>query len=272
MLWLHESHNLLRTALQGELTPRDVAVQALAALGDRLGCPVGALYRLDGERLHFVGGLATAPGAAPHVGIGEGQLGEAVRTRKTRIVRPVEASHLAITSSLGASAPAELLLAPLLANGAVVGAVELGRLGRAESGDAAPDALLDAAAETVGVALHGALMRERVQELLEETQRRARSCRRSRRSCASRTRSSRSRAARCSESQAQLENQQAELEQTNAQLEEQTPTLERQQRRRCSTPQSDWRQAQRAGDARAATSPSSSRTCRTSCARRSTAR
>jgi Arc/MetJ-type ribon-helix-helix transcriptional regulator len=233
MLWLQESQNVVRTALQGDLSANAVASQALRALGDRLDATLGAIYRLDGDALTLVGGIALAPNQPQTIPSGSGLLGEAVQVKRARRFTSIAPDHLRIHSSLGHSQPAELLLSPLTADGDVVGAIELGRLLRATVADTAALALLESSAETVGIALRSALLREQLQELLAETQ------------------------AQSEELQAQQE----ELRVANEELEEQSRALQQSQAAlETSSPRPT------------ATSPSSWRTCPMNSGRRSTAR
>lgn len=228
MLWLQESQNVVRTALQGDLSANAVASQALRALGDRLDATLGAIYRLDGDALTLVGGIALAPNQPQTIPSGSGLLGEAVQVKRARRFTSIAPDHLRIHSSLGHSQPAELLLSPLTADGDVVGAIELGRLLRANVADTAALALLESSAETVGIALRSALLREQLQELLEETQAQSEELQAQQEELRVANEELEEQSRALQQSQAALEIQQAELERSNVQLEERTHELESQ--------------------------------------------
>jgi len=57
-LWLQAGENVVGTSLQGDPTPRELGDQAMRALCAQLNADVGAMYRLQGERLVLVGGSA----------------------------------------------------------------------------------------------------------------------------------------------------------------------------------------------------------------------
>jgi signal transduction histidine kinase/CheY-like chemotaxis protein len=228
MLWLQESQNALRTALQGDPSVDVVAAQALRTIGDRLGAPAGAVYRLEGQTLNLVGGIALSENQPQTLPVTAGLLGETVQLKVPRRVAPLDSSHLAIRSTLGESRPAELLLAPLTADGEVVGAMELGRVGASPVADAQADALLQTCAETVGIALRTAILREKLQALLEETQQQSEELQAQQEELRVANEELEEQSRSLQQSQASLEVQQAELEQSNVQLEERTHELESQ--------------------------------------------
>ncbi|WP_133479523.1 hybrid sensor histidine kinase/response regulator [Cognatilysobacter segetis] len=228
MLWLQESQNALRTALQGDPSVDVVAAQALRTIGDRLGAPAGAVYRLEGQTLRLVGGIALAEQQPQALPVGAGLLGETVQLKVPRRVAPLEGSHLTIRSTLGESRPVELLLAPLTADGEVVGAMELGRIGASPVADAQADALLQICGETVGIALRTAILRQQLQELLEETQQQSEELQAQQEELRVANEELEEQSRSLQQSQASLEVQQAELEQSNVQLEERTHELESQ--------------------------------------------
>ncbi|AOD15735.1 hypothetical protein BER92_14755 [Xanthomonas fragariae] len=63
-LWLQQAENAIDTSLRGDQIPEDLADAAVCALCDTLDAQVGALYRIDGERLRLISGAAL-PNDAP---------------------------------------------------------------------------------------------------------------------------------------------------------------------------------------------------------------
>ena len=199
-LWLQEAENAVTLVLQGEQTPQVVAESALRALCRRTGAQTGALYRLAGQELVLVGGVALARDVPPRLGAGEGQLWEVVAQPEPRRVRGLAAAHVTVESALGRSPASELLLAPITADGAASGALELGRTASTVEGGLALE-LLRRCSEKIGVALRTAQLRAHLIELLEETQRQSE----------------------------ELQAQQEELRVANEELEEQSRTLQQSQ-------------------------------------------
>ncbi|HEX7816197.1 MAG TPA: response regulator [Dyella sp.] len=227
LLWLQESENLLATVLRGEQTLQDIAVHATRALCDRLEAQVGAFYRLEGAQLVLIGGIALRENQTERLPAHAGLLGEVLAQRQPRRVAGIPVTHLPITSTLGHSAPTDLLLLPLLADGRPIGAMELGRLGRPARAHL-DLSLLEQSAELIGTALRTATYRQRQAELLEETQRQSDELQTQQEELRVANEELEEQARSLQHSQVSLEAQQAELEQTNVQLEERTQELERQ--------------------------------------------
>jgi len=233
-LWLQEGENAVAVGLQGDQSPASLAETALGVLCHYTDSQVGALYRLDGERLLLAGGVALTPNVARELAPHEGQLGDTLRQGKPRRVSGLDAAHLPIESALGRSHAGELLLAPITADGTVVGALELGRSDGHDE-DARHLELLQRCAETIGVALRTSLLRAELMELLEETQRQSEELQAQQEELRVANEELEEQSRTLQQSQVHLEHQQAELEQTNVQLEERTHELEAQRRRLLST-------------------------------------
>lgn len=226
-LWLQEEENTVAQSLQGDLDPDAVAQAAIRALCSSVGAQVGALYRLNGTRLVLVGGIALPSSAAPELALDDGLMGEVVQTGRVRHVPGLKSTHLSLSSALGSSVPAELLLCPVTADGQVFGAIELGRQTATVPADLAI-ALLERCTETVGIALRTAQLRAELVELLEETQRQSEELQTHQEELRVANEELEEQSRSLQQSQANLEQQQAELEQINVHLEERTHELESQ--------------------------------------------
>ncbi|WP_052191404.1 response regulator [Luteibacter sp. 9133] len=225
LLWLQEGQAVLAEAMRGEQTPETVAVNAVRALAERVGAVVGALYRLEGNHLMLAGGVALDGSEIARIPVDQGLLGETLGQNRVRRLRGVQGTHLKLSSTLGHSAPVELMLMPVTADGVPVGAVELGRLKTEDPLDA-HDVLLAQSSETVGIALRTAMFRQRQAELLEETQRQSEELQTQQEELRVSNEELEEQSRSLQQSQASLEAQQAELEQINVQLEERTHELE----------------------------------------------
>ncbi|HEY0334581.1 MAG TPA: response regulator [Stenotrophomonas sp.] len=228
-LWLQEAENAVALSLQGEQSPEALAGSALGVLCGYTQAQVGAVYRLEGERLLLAGGLALPADAPREIAVGVGQLGDTIRHGAPRRVRGLDANHLRIDSALGRSIAHELLLAPITADGQVVGALELGR--SAVGTDGRSLELLQRSGETIGIALRTSLLRTELLELLEETQRQSEELQAQQEELRVANEELEEQSRTLQQSQVHLEHQQAELEQTNVQLEERTHELEAQKQR-----------------------------------------
>ena len=83
-------------------------------------------------------------------------------------VRDVPPGYLPVSSSTGQASPTQLLIAPAVENGEVFAVIELGFYRPVSD---AERSLLERASEMLAVAIRSGIDRNRLQELLEETQR-----------------------------------------------------------------------------------------------------
>ncbi|QWT21421.1 response regulator [Bacillus sp. NP157] len=227
MLWLQEGHNAVAHALRGEQSPDEVGAHAVRALCARLDAQVGALYRVQGDRLILSGGVGLPddqPLSLPRKG---GLLGDSMADGNVRRVGGLTGHHLVVASSMGRTPAAEAFFVPVTAAGRPVGVIELGRSGDTPIHDAVLE-LLERTGETIGVALRTASLRQRQDELLEETQRQGEELQTQQEELRVSNEELEEQTRNLQLSHASLEAQQAELEQTNVQLEERTHELERQ--------------------------------------------
>ncbi|KND62382.1 Signal transduction histidine kinase [Candidatus Burkholderia verschuerenii] len=220
--WLQQGVAQMNMQLRGEQSPASIGVSILRTLVPYLDAKVGVVYALDGEALTRVAGWALPEenGAPKRIARGEGLVGQAVEDKRVLELRDASAHYLKAGSALGEGAASQVLIAPLLADGDVAGAIELGFVGRDGRFQDAR-ALVESASEAIGMALRSARYRQRLVELLEETQRQSEELQVQQEELrvSNEELEERGRA---------LQDSQAELEQTNVQLEEHSQNLERQ--------------------------------------------
>ncbi len=225
MLWLQQAQNALADSVRGDKGPGALADSAMAALCERLAAPVGVLYRLEANELHLVGGHAV-PGHVRHtLPAGEGVLGAVIQSNSVMRVSGLDNAHLSVETALGESRPAEILAAPLTAEGKVVGVIELGRL-QSPTDDATSETLLANISEVLGMAVRATFVRQQLVDLLEETQRQSEELQAQQEELRVANEELEEQSRGLQQAQVSLENQQAELEQSNVQLEERTHELE----------------------------------------------
>ncbi|NIJ70700.1 response regulator [Xanthomonas sp. 60] len=226
-LWLQESENQVALSLRGDLGPEQIANAAAATLARPLQVQTAVVYRLEGNRLHLTGGYAAPTGLPATLGLDDGQLGQVVRDGKVRHLVGGDDALLRVSSSLGETVVRERVLAPVTIDGQVIGVLELGRTtpGTMPALDAE---LLLRTADTIGMALRAALLRARLAELLEESQRQGEELQAQQEELRVANEELEEQSRSLLHSQTNLEQQQAEMEQTNVALEERTHELERQ--------------------------------------------
>jgi signal transduction histidine kinase/DNA-binding response OmpR family regulator len=224
--WVRTTHMRVLEQAAGDPTLDGLAARTLDELSRGLGAPVGAMYAIEGDRLRLAGTHGLGPGAAvpATIAVGDGQVGEVARIRRVRTLEVGE-SYFAIRSALGEAASRHLLIAPLVADGTLQGVVELGLSSRPQ---ALETTLMERVGESLATAIRSARDRDRINALLDETQRQAEELQAQQEELrvANEELEEQTRAVKASHGQ--LEQQQAELEATNAQLEQQTHELEQQ--------------------------------------------
>jgi CheY-like chemotaxis protein/CHASE3 domain sensor protein len=223
--WLQSGKVGLSGAVAGDRRVEEVGDGALKFLAEYLDAQAGAFYAQDGGGYRRVStyGVPADGGAPERFVAGDGLLGQAVKDKRTFVVRDVPDGYLTVGSALGRGNPRHLVVAPVTADGAVTGVLELGLVHPVGE---LTNELLDQSAEFVGVALRSATYRANLQNLLEETQRQAEELQAQQEELRVSNEELEEQGRALRESQARLEQQQAELEQTNAHLEEQTQLLE----------------------------------------------
>ena len=222
--WLRAGHLGLSTLLQGERRLETLGQSTLEDLANSMDAQVGAIYLGQGNRFRRVAGYAI-DGGLEEIRNGDSLIGQAAKENRALHVRNVPADHIKVTSGVGVSKPAELLIAPASADGTVLGVIELGFYRKVHPADRQ---LLEMIAEPLGIALRAAIDHGKLEDLLAETQRQAEELQTQQEELRVTNEELEQQSTVLRDSQARLETQQAELEQTNVQLEEHSQQLARQ--------------------------------------------
>jgi CheY-like chemotaxis protein/GAF domain-containing protein len=227
--WMQQGIVQMNLQLRGEQSPSSIGTSILRSLVPYLDAKVGVVYSAEGDALMRVAAwaLPDEEGAPRRIARGQGLVGQAVEDKRVLQLRDASAHYLKAGSALGSAAASQVLIAPLVADGEVTGAIELGFVGGEGRFDDARD-LIDSANEAIGMAMRSARYRQRLVELLEETQRQSEELQVQQEELRVSNEELEERGRALQDSQARLEQQQAELEQTNVQLEEHSQNLERQ--------------------------------------------
>jgi CheY-like chemotaxis protein len=225
--WINEGHSRVSRSALGDLTVAQVGSAQLTLVAEYLGARLGALYRIEGETIVRVAQYALHRDAPETLNLGESAVGQVAQSGKAVVLDGLPPDYLKVTSALGEARAHAAIVAPVTADGKPYGVVELGFTGKLENPSRALE-LLERTAESVGISLRSALYRQRVYELLQETQRQSEELQLQQEELKTTNEELEEQSEALRESQAQLENQQAELEQTNAELEARTNDLERQ--------------------------------------------
>ncbi len=229
-----EEQGWLRTG-QTQLAEHMIGQQLLGALGrsvlgflaQYLKVDVAAAYvREDNGTLNRVatwGFGRDIENSAQSLTNGESLVGQAVLENRILQLDDLPAGYLTVNSGLGQAAPRHVIIVPVMHEGLVNGAVEMGFLRQLDKRDTEFVKLI---AGSIGTSIHSALYRQRLQDLLAETQQLNEELQVQQEELRTANEELEEQSRVLKESQANLENQQAELEQTNVQLGEQALALD----------------------------------------------
>ncbi|MES2262418.1 MAG: ATP-binding protein [Pseudomonadota bacterium] len=166
--WHKTGINELNVQMRGDRRLHDMGPELLACVSAQVGAAVGAFYLFDPVRdalsLLAVHALPTAP---LEIALGQGVAGAAAVQRRTLLVSPVPADYVEIASATGHAAPLAVLAVPLLHDGNLLGLIEVAGFTIFTQ---AHLAWAEQAAEALAIAIDVAQSRERVNQLLEQTQ------------------------------------------------------------------------------------------------------
>jgi CheY-like chemotaxis protein/signal transduction histidine kinase/CHASE3 domain sensor protein len=224
--WVRIGQMGLAERMQGDQPLDRLGSNVLSYLAGFLQAQVGAIYIAEGGQFRRFAGYAMAAAAdTTPLRPGDGLIGQAVKDKQTLRVRNVPDGYLPIVSATGAGTPSELLILPASIDTAVHAVLELGFFGATT-----PEAreLLSRASEPVAVAVRAAKDRQRLEELLQETQQQAEELQAGQEELRVSNEELEEQSHALRESQVSLEAQQVDLEYANSQLEEQTQLLEHQ--------------------------------------------
>ncbi|PIA68969.1 response regulator [Pseudomonas sediminis] len=224
--WLGGGQNLLAERLVGQPRVQELADRSLEFLAEYLGCVVAALYLRDaqtGDLKRVAGyGFSEDAGLKAHFYNGEGLVGQAARGRRVVCLDDLPTDYIKVASSLGEGQPVSVALVPLQSEDRVNGVIELAFMRALEPRERE---FLEAIAGNVGNTLEAARYRQRLQDILGETQQLNEELQTQQEELRAANEELEQQARVLKESQAHLETQQAELEQTNEKLSEQAQTL-----------------------------------------------
>ncbi|VVP85374.1 Sensor histidine kinase RcsC [Pseudomonas fluorescens] len=225
--WLRNGQTQLAEQVLGQLTLPMLGQNILRFFAGYLGSVVGALYVRDAHgHLQRVAtyGLDADAQARDQVGSQEGLLAEAMKQNRLLRLEHLPEDYFAFSTGLGSGLPRGALLMPSRDDGQVNGVLELGFLRPLDDRDGE---LLERVTENLGMSIESARYRQRLQEVLAETQQLNEELQVQQEELKTANEELEEQSRVLKESQAHLETQQAELEQTNEQLSDRTDALDR---------------------------------------------
>jgi signal transduction histidine kinase/HAMP domain-containing protein len=211
--WLKSNLARISGLMQGRRDLRAVAELIMAELTPVVAAQQGAFYlREGGDSLRMLAGYGlltetTGPDGTPmpiRFRIGEGLVGQAAVQRTPILVDRVPTGYLPISTGLGASAPASLIVLPVLFESQLLAVIEFASFNPFTD---IRRAFLDQIVETIGVTVNTIMANSVTEDLLTKSQQLT---------------------AQLEERSSELQKQQQELRRSNNELEEKAALLARQ--------------------------------------------
>ncbi|MCU1751249.1 response regulator [Pseudomonas sp. 6D_7.1_Bac1] len=224
--WLRNGQTELAEQVLGQLTPNVLGRHILQFCAQYLGTAVGAMYVKEEhgglKRIAAYGFSREQEAREQAISSGEGITGQAAQQGRMIRLDEVPADYFKVSSGLGEGAPRSVLVVPTRDDDQVNGVIELGFLRALTERDIA---LLELIAGNIGTSIEAARYRQRLQEVLAQTQQLNEELQVQQEELKSANEELEEQSRILKESQASLETQQVELEQTNEQLAEQARIL-----------------------------------------------
>ncbi|QBF26526.1 response regulator [Pseudomonas tructae] len=224
--WLRTGQTELAGRVLGQLTLPLLGNNILQFFAGYLGSAVGAMYARDEHgnlRRVATYGLSSEQAAQEQIiASHEGILGQAVMQERLLRLDELPSDYFKVSSGLGEGLPRSVLVMPTSNDGLVNGVLELGFLRSLDERDIE---FLELVAGNMGTSIESARYRQRLQEVLAETQQLNEELQVQQEELKTANEELEEQSRVLKESQANLEIQQAELEQTNEQLAERTEAL-----------------------------------------------
>ncbi|MFJ4064693.1 response regulator [Pseudomonas sp. NPDC089996] len=226
--WLRNGQTQLAQQVLGQLTLPMLGDNILRFFAAYLGSVVGALYVRDEHgrlvRVATYGLDANEQAREQVLGDHHGLLGQAVRENRLLRLDDLPEDYYHLSSGLGSGLPRSAMLMPASDEGQINGVLELGFLRPMQERDGE---FMERVASNIGTSIESARYRQRLQEVLAETQQLNEELQVQQEELKTANEELEEQSRVLKESQAHLETQQAELEQTNEQLSERTDALDR---------------------------------------------
>ncbi|QHF03590.1 response regulator [Pseudomonas asturiensis] len=225
--WLRNGQSELAEQVLGQLTLNMLGRNILQFLARYLGASVAAVYVRQEHggltRVASYGFSREQEEREQTIHSDEGIVGQAARQDRVISLNDVPVDYFKVSSGLGDGSPRSVIVVPTSNDDQVNGVIELGFLHALTEQDVE---FLELISDNVGTSIEAARYRQRLQEVLAETQQLNEELQVQQEELRTANEELEEQSRILKESQAHLETQQAELEQTNEQLSEQSQALE----------------------------------------------
>ncbi len=167
--WLQTGIAGLNDKMVGEKDIPALANDVLAHIVAHTKSHVAALYVSGEDRfLHLAGGYALNKATKKNaIALGEGLIGQCMESRQLILIENIPDTDLTISYASGETRPKTVIAFPIIRHGLIIGVIELGSINTYSPRELD---FLNAISSNIGIAIHVAQNRKKLQELLEETQ------------------------------------------------------------------------------------------------------
>ncbi|MDQ0636635.1 signal transduction histidine kinase/CheY-like chemotaxis protein/CHASE3 domain sensor protein [Pedobacter sp. W3I1] len=223
--WLQTGVANLNVKMVGEKDVFHLAEDIIEFLAIYTKSQIGAIYLFkDDGYLHLKGQYALQrQNLIQTMELGQGLIGQAVKSGKPILLDDVPQNELTITHATGNIKPAQVIVLPIIRNEISIGGLELGTIGKYSDLQLH---FLNLVLSDVGTALLGAQNRQKLQQLLEETQAQSEELQVQHNELEGLNAELEAQAQKLQASEEELRVQQEELLQSNQELEERSSLLE----------------------------------------------
>ncbi len=159
----------------------------------------------------------------PVIRTGEGLIGQAVLEKRCVLLKEIPENYFKINSGLGEIPPKNIIILPFIYNGVVEAVIEIGSIYEFTERQIN---YLNQVSDSIAISFNSSRSRERLNELLEETQKQAEELEAQQEELKRSNNQLEIKAKMLQDSEVQLKSQQEELQQTNSELEEKACLLE----------------------------------------------
>lgn len=223
--WLQTGIASLNDKMVGEKSVESLANDILENIVERTQSVVAAFYIIGEDKMmHLEGSYALDPGQKKKaIKPGEGIAGEVIKSKRQILINDIPEGEMTVSYALGNTQPRSIVAVPIMRYSQIIGIMELGSLNNYTPLQLE---LLNSISHNVGIAIHVAQNRKRLQELLEETQAQAEELQAQHSELEGLNAELEVQTQRIQTSEEELRVQQEELLQSNQELEERTSLLE----------------------------------------------
>jgi len=169
--WLLTGYTELNGKLKGDQTIEELANNTISFLCNYLNANIGALYQFgNNEKELILSGqyaFSSPKDTKSRFALNEGLIGQAAREQKQISLNDLTDNEIRITSSVLNVKPRHLLITPYLFEGKTMGVIEMGRITDFTETE---KEFIAASMDIIAISVNSAISRQKIQELLEETQ------------------------------------------------------------------------------------------------------